>query len=149
MEKISNLGVCDNFNPPILSTIHFSICSSTIHSLPIIPSKSFSQPRYNNHHVGPTTKNTTQKKHAPPNNNNNTTQQQQQQQQHAPPPCIQAVEELYCLMQLMSSMDESMSDEDRDVVIQFRRNTLQLYLHELDGRIHWQTLIALVPRLAS
>ena len=39
-----------------------------------------------------------------------------------------------------------MSEEDVKAVVQFRRNTIQLYLQILDARSQWQTLVALVAR---
>lgn len=53
----------------------------------------------------------------------------------------QAVEELFHLMRLMVEHHSDMSEEELRAVMQFRRSTIQLYLHNVDARMGWQSLV--------
>jgi len=52
------------------------------------------------------------------------------------------VDELFRIMSLMVAVFPDTNDEDLRAIAQFRRSTIQLYLQILDGRTHWQTLLA-------
>ncbi|KAL5008333.1 hypothetical protein ScPMuIL_013914 [Solemya velum] len=53
-----------------------------------------------------------------------------------------AVEELFKIMQLMSTKYQDSTEEDIKSVNAFKRNTILLYLQNLDARSGWQTLIS-------
>ncbi|ELU04220.1 hypothetical protein CAPTEDRAFT_219867 [Capitella teleta] len=52
-----------------------------------------------------------------------------------------AVEELFSLMRLMVEQHADMTEEELRAVSLFRRNTMQLYLHNVDARMGWQSLV--------
>ena len=54
---------------------------------------------------------------------------------------LQAVEELFKMMRLMVMRYPDTSEDDVKAVHGFRRNTIQLYLQNLDARSGWQTLV--------
>nr|KAG5696977.1 hypothetical protein BaRGS_008439 [Batillaria attramentaria] len=53
-----------------------------------------------------------------------------------------AVEELYKMMRLMAARYPDSTEEELRAVNSFRRATICMYLHDLEARTHWQTLIA-------
>ena len=54
---------------------------------------------------------------------------------------LQAVDELFRMMKLMTQKPEGCSEEEAKAIAMFRRTTLQMYLASLDARSSWQTLI--------
>lgn len=56
----------------------------------------------------------------------------------------QAVDELLKIMALMIKVSPDAGDDERRLVRKFKRDTIALYLQNLDARSHWQTLIAYV-----
>lgn len=54
---------------------------------------------------------------------------------------LQAVEELFNLMQLFVAQRADMREEELDDVKQFKKTTINCYLRCLDGRSCWTTLI--------
>lgn len=57
---------------------------------------------------------------------------------------LQAVDELFKMMRLMATKYQDCSEDEIKAINSFRRNTIQLYLQNLDARSGWQTLIGLV-----
>ncbi|KAL3873492.1 hypothetical protein ACJMK2_036602 [Sinanodonta woodiana] len=53
-----------------------------------------------------------------------------------------AVDELFRMMRLMSTVYPDSSDEEVKAVNAFKKNTVQLYLQSMDARSCWQTLIS-------
>lgn len=56
--------------------------------------------------------------------------------------CKQAVDELYKMMRLMAARYADSSEEEIRAVNTFRRTTICMYIHDLEARTHWQTLIS-------
>lgn len=56
---------------------------------------------------------------------------------------LQAVEELFNLMQLFVAQRDDMREEELEDVKQFKKTTISCYLRCLDGRSCWTTLIRL------
>ena len=56
---------------------------------------------------------------------------------------LQAVEELFNLMQLFVGQRADMREEELEDVKQFKKTTISCYLRCLDGRSCWTTLIRL------
>lgn len=54
---------------------------------------------------------------------------------------LQAVEELFNLMQLFVAQRADMREEELEDVKQFKKTTISCYLRCLDGRSCWTTLI--------
>lgn len=54
---------------------------------------------------------------------------------------LQAVEELFNLMQLFVAQRADMRDEELEDIKQFKKTTISCYLRCLDGRSCWTTLI--------
>ena len=54
---------------------------------------------------------------------------------------LQAVEELFNLMQLFVAQRPDMREEELEDVKQFKKTTISCYLRCLDGRSCWTTLI--------
>lgn len=54
---------------------------------------------------------------------------------------LQAVEELFNLMQLFVAQRPDMREEELDDIKQFKKTTISCYLRCLDGRSCWTTLI--------
>lgn len=54
---------------------------------------------------------------------------------------LQAVEELFNLMQLFVAQRADMREEELDDIKQFKKTTTNCYLRCLDGRSCWTTLI--------
>lgn len=55
---------------------------------------------------------------------------------------MQAVDELFKLMQLMVLKHPETTEAEQREICSFRRNTLMTYLQCLDGRTSWGTLIS-------
>ncbi|XP_053405325.1 ubiquitin carboxyl-terminal hydrolase 34-like isoform X2 [Mercenaria mercenaria] len=60
-----------------------------------------------------------------------------------------AVDELFKMMRLMATKYQDCSDEEIKAINSFRRNTIQLYLQNLDARSGWQTLIGALKILVD
>ena len=59
-------------------------------------------------------------------------------------PCrcsLQAVRELLGMMRLMVATYPDMSDDERRAVKKFKRDTLDLYMQQVEARSSWQTVI--------
>lgn len=54
---------------------------------------------------------------------------------------LQAVEELFNLMQLFVAQRADMREEELEDIKQFKKTTISCYLRCLDGRSCWTTLI--------
>lgn len=54
---------------------------------------------------------------------------------------LQAVEELFNLMQLFVAQRSDMREEELEDIKQFKKTTISCYLRCLDGRSCWTTLI--------
>jgi len=54
---------------------------------------------------------------------------------------LQAVEELFKIMKLMSTKSSDSTEEDVRAISTFKRTMMQMFLGFLDARSMWQTLI--------
>ena len=55
---------------------------------------------------------------------------------------MQAVDELYKIMRLMSVRYPDSTEEELRGISNFRRITITMYICDMEARTHWQTLIA-------
>ena len=55
---------------------------------------------------------------------------------------LQAVDELYKIMRLMSVRYPDSTEEELRGISNFRRVTITMYIRDMEARTHWQTLIA-------
>ena len=54
---------------------------------------------------------------------------------------MQAVDELYKMMRLMSTRYPDSTEDDLKCVAHFKRTTIQLFIQNLEARSNWQTMI--------
>ena len=57
---------------------------------------------------------------------------------------LQAMDELFKMMQLMVMRYPDTTEEEWKAIIKFKRDNISLYLHALEARTSWQTLITWV-----
>ncbi|KAK7104124.1 hypothetical protein V1264_018890 [Littorina saxatilis] len=60
-----------------------------------------------------------------------------------------AVEELYKMMRLMSARYPDSTEEELRAVTRFRRNTISMYIRDMEARTHWQTLVSALKILVE
>ena len=54
----------------------------------------------------------------------------------------QAQEQLLKIMRLMSTLEPDSTEEEKEQVASFKRNTLNLFLTQVEHKTNWQTFVA-------